>query len=316
MKLDRLLAITMLLLNRDRVSAKELSDRFEVSMRTIYRDLETINMAGIPIVSYSGAQGGYEIMDRFRLERQFLSMEELQSIVIALKGIRSALGEEDIALLLDKVGTLVDRTDKSGASGLSGQLLVDFNPWQGGERYKEKLSILREAIRENRFIAFAYTSSQGEASERRCEPMGLVLKGFVWYLYGYCSLREDFRVFRLSRIEELRMLQDTFERRPETLEQLDYRWRRQEAPPVCVKLVLEFQPGAKARVRDYFVHGEIVTRPDGTLLVTAHQPEEPWLYSMLLGYGADVRILEPESVAQAVRAKAEEVVKLYSGILT
>jgi predicted DNA-binding transcriptional regulator YafY len=140
--------------------------------------------------------------------------------------------------------------------------------------------------------------------------MGVVLKGYIWYLYGYCRLRQDYRIFRLTRIEQLEQLPDTFVRRPQKLEQLDYRWARRK-DRAYARLVLRFQPRAKARVQDYFRQEQIVTEPGGTLLVTAVQPEEPWLYSMLLGYGADVQVLEPESVAQAVLAVAREVVRLY-----
>jgi predicted DNA-binding transcriptional regulator YafY len=310
LKLDRLLAITMLLLNRKRVSAKELAERFEVSLRTVYRDLETINQAGIPIVSYPGLLGGYELTDRYRLDRQLLTLDELQSIIVALRGVRTSLDEQDVGRLLDKVGALVTHSERGSVEELSEQLIIDINPWRGNEAEKETLRALRAAIQGSRLVRFAYTSSQGDSTGRVCEPMGVVLKGYIWYLYGYCRLRQDYRIFRLTRIERLEQLPDTFVRRPQKLEQLDYRWARREERAYA-RLVLRFQPRAKARVQDYFRQEQIVTEPGGTLLVTAVQPEEPWLYSMLLGYGADVQVLEPESVAQAVLAMAREVVRLY-----
>ncbi|MCS7459089.1 YafY family transcriptional regulator [Paenibacillus doosanensis] len=311
MKLDRLLAITMLLLNRKRVGAQELAERFEVSLRTVYRDLETLNQAGIPIVSYAGASGGYEIMDQYRLDRQFLSLEELQSIVIGLKGVRSSLDEQEIGGLLDKVGALLSRTEQGALAQMSQQMIIDMNPWHGGKADKEKLGILREAARSTKLIRFSYTDSQGESSERRCEPMSVVLKGYVWYLYGYCLLREDYRVFRLSRIEELHVLSETFVRRPKTLEQLGYGWNR--SPDTAkIRLVLQFQPRMKPRVQDYYRDADIVTQPDGTLLVTTEQPDEPWLYNMLLSSGTDVKIIEPDSVAQSIREIAQKIVEMYT----
>lgn len=316
LKLDRLLAITMLLLNRKRVGAQELSERFEVSLRTIYRDLETLNQAGIPIVSFAGASGGYEIMDQYRLDRQFLSLEELQSIIIALRGVGSSFGDLDISSLLDKVGALVARSEQREMNAMSQQVMIDLNPWHGGKEEKEKLGILRAAARDFKVIRFAYTSSQGDSSDRTCEPMGVVLKGYVWYLYGYCKLREDYRIFRLTRIEQLAVLEETFARRSKTLEQLDFRWARQEQPPNLVQLVLRFHPRAKPRLQDYFTFGNIEVQPDGMILVTASQPDEPWLYGMLLSYGADVLILEPESVAQRVREMAQKIVDQYQLTLT
>ncbi|MFD0682062.1 MULTISPECIES: helix-turn-helix transcriptional regulator [unclassified Paenibacillus] len=315
MKVDRLLAITMLLLNRKRVSAGELAERFEISLRTVYRDLESLNQAGIPIVSFAGATGGYEIMDQYRLERQFLSMEELQSIIIALKGVRTTLEDRDIGSLMDKVGALVARSEHSAMNEMSQQLMIDLNPWQGGEADKEKLAVLRDAIGQMRIIRFSYTSSMGDDSQRFCEPMGVVLKGYVWYLYGFCKLREDYRIFRLSRIGELTVTSDIFQRKQHTLEQLDYRWSRHKDRD-HVQLVLLIQPRMKARIQDYFKPEQIVTMPDGMLRVTSVQPEEPWLYGMLLSYGADLRIVEPASVRQAVLAEAQKIVQMYEPILT
>ena len=146
--------------------------------------------------------------------------------------------------------------------------------------------------------------------------MGVVLKGYVWYLYGYCRLREDYRIFRLTRIEHLTVLDEAFTRRSKTMDQLDFRWSRQEEPPLLVSLVLRFQPRAKARLQDYFCFGDMVTEPDGTILVTAKQPDEPWLYGMLLSHGADVKVLEPESVARKVQEMAQKIVDQYQLILT
>ncbi|GAA4866032.1 YafY family protein [Paenibacillus vulneris] len=316
MKLDRLLAITMLLLNRKRVGAQELAERFEVSLRTIYRDLEALNQAGIPIVSFAGASGGYEIMDQYRLDRQFLSLDELQSIIIALKGVGSSFGDQDTSILLDKVGALMARSERHEMDHWSQQVMIDLNPWHGGQAEKEKLGVLRAAARDAKVIRFSYTSSQGDSSERMCEPMGVVLKGYVWYLYGYCRLREDYRIFRLTRIEHLTVLDEAFTRRSKTMDQLDFRWSRQEEPPRLVSLVLRFQPRAKARLQDYFCFGDMVTEPDGTILVTAKQPDEPWLYGMLLSHGADVKVIEPESVARKVQEMAQKIVDQYQLILT
>jgi predicted DNA-binding transcriptional regulator YafY len=310
MKLDRLLAITMLLLNRRRVGAKELSERFEVSLRTIYRDLESINQSGIPIVSYTGADGGYEIMDQYRLDRQLLTLEELQSIILALKSLHPSLEEPDIGGLLDKVGTLMSKAEQGESAALNQQVVIDVNPWHGGDDEKEKLGILRKAVRELYLIHFSYTNSQGTDTERDCEPLGIVMKRYVWYLHGYCRLRKELRIFRLTRIVNLRMLPEVFERRLLDPEDMNYHWKRSNGRP-AIQLKLLFQPVTKAKVQDNFSPEQIAIQTDGTLLVTASFPEEPWLTNLLLGFGADVLIIEPQSVAQAVMKKAQEIVQLY-----
>lgn len=310
MKLDRLLAMTMLLLNRKRVSAKELSERFEVSLRTVYRDMETIQFAGIPVVSYAGSAGGYEIMDRYRLDRQFISFEELSAIVVALRGIRPTLDEREIEPLLDKVGAMLGKQERSRLDGASDMLVIDINPWSKGQEDKEKLTGLREAIRERRVIRFAYTSGEGDQTIRACEPMRLVLKGYVWYLYGYCLLRNDFRIFRLSRIRGLEATGTAFTRRDEPDEPHILRWERRTTEPL-LDLVLHVGPKSRAKAEEYFASASVEHLPDGSLTIRASIPEEPWLYGFLLGFGADAKVLAPPEAAAKLREKAAEIVRLY-----
>ncbi|MDD9270669.1 helix-turn-helix transcriptional regulator [Paenibacillus sp. GCM10023248] len=311
MKIDRLLAITMLLLNRRRISAKELAERFEVSLRTVYRDVEAINQAGIPIVSYAGLSGGYEIMDQYRLERQFLSLEELQSIIVGLKGIRSTVGEQEIGNLLDKVGALVAKSEMNTASRLDNQLIIDMNPWRQDSQDQEKLGRLRTAIKESKQITFQYISSQSEQSVRTAEPMSIVAKGFGWYLYGYCLLRQDYRTFRLSRMKEIEVLDQTFERRADVAQPLQHGWGQWDSRAL-ITMVLHAQPSIRAQIEDYFQTKQIAYQPDGSMIVTAQQPNEPWLHNMLLGFGPGVRILEPSHLAAVIKEKAEKIVALYS----
>ncbi|WP_217593101.1 YafY family protein [Cohnella sp. GbtcB17] len=315
MKLDRLLAITMLMLGKRRIGAKELADRFEVSLRTVYRDMETLCQAGIPIVSYAGEGGGYEIMERYRLERQFLTLEELQAMVIALKGISPTMEEREIGRLLDKVGAMLSGTEH-GLPNASEQMVIDINPWGGGSRDKAKVALLREAIRDRRIVRFAYTGMSGERSERRCEPVRLVLKGLVWYVYGYCLIREDFRLFRLSRVRDLTRTDESFERREEPeARPLTWSSMPNEACARVTEIVVRFAPIARTRAEDYF--GSLDSAqvmedlPDGSLLVRATQPDEPWLHLWLLGFGTSAYVVSPPELAAAVRERAEEVLRLY-----
>jgi predicted DNA-binding transcriptional regulator YafY len=311
LKIDRLLAITMLLLNRRRISAKELSERFEVSLRTVYRDVEAINQAGVPIASYAGSSGGYEIMDQYRLDRQFLSLEELQSIIVGLKGIRSTVGDQEISNLLDKVGALMAKSEQNTVTHMNNQFIIDMNPWRNGHADKEKLNTLRTAIRQTQLVSFQYTTSQSEISVRTAEPMGIVVKGIGLYLYGFCLLRQDFRIFRLSRMKEIEVLSRTFERKAETIDQLDYRWGKRD-PANCVTLMLQVKPNMRAQIEDYFQPEQIAEQPDGTLLVTAVQPDEPWLYGMLLSYGPNLRIIEPAHIAEIIKDKAHKIIEMYA----
>lgn len=314
MKIERLIAITMMLLSQRRVSATMLAEKFEVSLRTIYRDMETINGAGIPIVSYTGADGGYEIMEQFRIERQLVTFEDLQSILVALKGVQSSLDDQEMETLLTKIKALVKRADQYQMEETGDTLLFDTNLWHGGGiPDKSILTTLRQAARNRTVASFLYTNTTGEAEQRSVEPIGLAWKGYAWYLYAYCRLREDYRTFRISRMSELRIHIETFMDRGFTLAQLDARWGNQETGP-GVDLVLRFRPRLRVQVEEAFGLQHVQIQEDGALLVRVTYPDNHWLYGMLLGYGPDLYIVEPSFVAERVKNYAEQVVKTYGGI--
>ena len=305
------MAITILLLNRKRVQAQELADRLEVSLRTIYRDLESLNLAGIPIVSYTGAEGGFEIMENFRLDRQMLSFDELIALSTALRGLQStqAFSDQNLDGLLDKVGALVSKAEQGRMVGAD-QVIIDLNPWKSSSSERNKYDTLHKAVSEKRLIRFTYTNGQGGESERCIEPMGLVLKGYTWYLHGYCLNRDDYRVFRLSRIRNLLILEDTFQRRMVTLSELNEN-RGPQHDSKMVDLVLRFTGSAKVPAEDHFDSDEIERQPDGSLIVRVRYPDNDWLIGFLLHFRTDLFILEPPHIAEAVRKSALEISKLY-----
>ncbi|MGN7359034.1 helix-turn-helix transcriptional regulator [Paenibacillus sp. SAF-054] len=296
MKLDRLLAITMMLLNQQRVSATELAARFEVSLRTIYRDMEAINQAGIPIVSFAGSDGGYEIMSGYRIDKQVLSLEDFSSICSALRGARSATDSLDIDGLLERIGALMPGPERTiGLS--SGHIDLDFQP---EPLVKEKITPIQQAVKTQHLIQFLYLDNKGKESERTIEPMGLFLKGYVWYLYGYCLTRSDIRVFRLTRMTELQSLPQTFLRRPYTLQDVEKQFMSQ-ADFQRVHAVLHFRPDVKTRVRDEFGYDRMHDHPDGTVSVTAHYSSMDKAMQNILSFSSAVTVLEPAEVIEELK---------------
>ncbi len=313
MKLERMMAITILLLNRRRVQANDLAERMEVSLRTIYRDLESLSQAGIPIVSYTGAEGGFEIMDSFRLDRQLLSFDELLSLFTALRGLQStrAMNASGMDVLLDKVGALLSHAEH-GRLPESQQVVVDFTPWRDSDAERGKYETLQTATARKMLVRFAYTDGRGDDSERCVEPMGLALKGYSWYLHGYCLTREDYRIFRLSRISDLRMLPEVYSRREIPLAELN---RRMDLPDErsCprVDLVLRISGEGRVAAIDRFEESEIEKQPDGSLLVRTSLPEGKQLIGFLLRMKTDVLVLEPARIADEVRKTALEIARMY-----
>lgn len=305
MKLDRLLAITMTLLNQPRVSATELSQRFEVSLRTIYRDMDSINQAGIPIVSFPGSDGGYEIMSNFRIDKQILSLDDFSAIYTALRGARSATDNLNIDTLMEKLGALMPNQP---ASDMGKNVDLDFTPTPSD---KEKIEPLHQAIKELHLAQFEYLDNKGTETERTMEPMGLFLKGYVWYVYGYCLTRKDIRVFRLSRIIHLRVLPDTFVRRPFSLQDVEQQFMSR-ANFSKVSIALKFSPEVKTRVRDEFGFDQITSNPDGSLSVTAHYSSVDRAVRDMLSYSSYVTILEPPDFIEEMKLHITNMAKKYN----
>lgn len=310
MKLDRLLAITMLLINRKRVSARELAARFEVSARTILRDIETLNQAGIPIVSYQGTNGGFGIMENYKLDRQLLSSEDLHSIITALRGLHTTLDDRRVADTLEKIRTLVPEMKPEGRTELPSNTVVDFSPWGSSSLQKKKLGMIRTAIHENRLISFHYINSRGECLKRVVEPMVMVLKGYSWYFHAYCRSREDFRFFKLTRVKDLQVENERFIRRsmPFDASNTDFSW---EEDTLMVRILLRFSPQARLRVEDSFDEDMIRLQKDGSLLVEAHYPQNDWAWGNILSFGPDVEVLEPGFVREKIGEKARQMWQLY-----
>ncbi len=305
MKLDRLLSIVVMMLNRDRVPAAELARRFEVSVRTIYRDVDAINLAGIPVVSFPGNGGGLGIHESYRLDRQVLTLSDMVSILSSLRSVSAAFESRELETAQEKVRSLVPKDKRTEVDLLQDQVVVDIMPWGYRAREKELMKELYRALRAKRLIGITYRSYGGEPSKRVVEPMTLVYKGSGWYLYGFCRKRADYRLFRLSRIRELTVKSGTFTRRSGSYA----RFSAPSAPAHPLALTLRCSPRVAASFEDYLEPERIV--PDGDWVrVKADWPDDPWTYSMLLGMGTEVEVLEPRRVrlelARRVRLVAEK----------
>jgi len=315
MKLERLMTITILLLNRKRIQAQELADRLEVSLRTVYRDLDTLGQAGIPIVSYTGMEGGYEIMDSFRLDRQLLSFDELTALSTALRGLESTKAYEstNMDLLLSKVGAMVAQAEQ-GRAGEGERIHIDFTPWKNSNEDRTRYDSLRQAVNDRKLLRFKYTSRKGEEQEREVEPMTLVLKNYSWYLHGYCRLRGDYRIFKLSRIRELAVQSEIFVRRAESLAGLKDQWVNPQASDKqeVIPVVFQFKASAAVSVMDRFDESEIERLPDGTQIVRTIYPNEKWLIANVLHYATDVIVLEPADIAAKIRQTALDIAAQYA----
>lgn len=310
MKLDRLVSILVLLLRRERVQAKELAEMFEVSVRTILRDVEAINLAGIPIVTYQGTNGGIGIAEGYRLDRSLLTEDDMSAIISTLSGIAGAVPDSRHRVLMEKLRNTLPPSQLEILDAKVKQFIIDLSPWGAGDMLKDSAAVIRKAIENHREIEFGYIDSAGTRTSRRVEPYSLVLKGQRWYLYAWCHAREDFRLFKLSRMKDLQVTCSSFQPRDTSMEQLDLEdpWSSSEN---VVALELIFENEMESIVVDWF--GEYVEKlPDGKLLAKTVLPENNWLYGFLLSFGAGVEVVSPPHIREILSEIAKEIYRKYS----
>jgi predicted DNA-binding transcriptional regulator YafY len=310
MKLERLLAIIMLLLNRKQVNAKELAQYFEVSQRTIYRDIDTINQAGIPIVSYMGAEGGFGIIESYKINKNFLDDYEINSVIAALRNLNHSVNNRKISLTLEKLESIRPQKELDPKQGNTIPINIDYNSWNSNNRDKDKLKALNNAIYEKRMICFDYINKRGEDTRRVVEPLSLLLKDFSWYLQGYCHSREDYRLFKVKRMRRVDVTDEVFTREVPPLEALDYseEWDRNRT---VLDIILKFRPEARIKVVDSFNEEQIQFFEDGTTEVRFVMAEDIWLYELILGFGSLVEVIEPPCLRKLIKEKAQEISSIY-----
>jgi predicted DNA-binding transcriptional regulator YafY len=309
MKIDRLLSITLLLINRPIITAKELSERFDVSIRTIYRDIESIAAAGIPVTACNGKGGGYCLMENYRVDRQLLSLDDMLSILTALKGINTSLNNSDIDNTIEKIESLVPDDKVPLVRQHFENIIIDLSPWYNETGNKLLLEQLNRAIAQNHLISFNYRNLKGEESLRKVEPMTLILKTWCWYCFGFCTDKNDYRLFRLSRINQFSMLDQTFKRRE--MRFVDTELLKEDSR-TAVSLQLRFSPDALSIIEEHFGSHPRTIDNEGYFVITVEYPEDEWVYSSILGYGDKCEVLSPAHVRSIIGARLNKAAKLYT----
>ncbi|GAA0336848.1 YafY family protein [Oceanobacillus oncorhynchi subsp. oncorhynchi] len=310
MKLERLLSIIILLINHRMLQAKDLAERFEVSMRTIYRDIEAINAAGIPIVTYQGVHGGIGLAEGYRLDRNLLTNDELATIVTALRSISTSYEKVQHQQLMEKMNSVVHPGDAEAFQSKTSRVLIDYSPWDNSVHLQEKLKCIEKAIDTCLFIVFTYSDAQGKITQRTAEPHTLILKGRQWYVQAYCIDREQFRLFKLRRIKNLSVDAElSFTPRP--LPEQKQINGKQSSISNNNEVVLSFQKEARHLAEDWFNAEELVPTEDGAWLVKKAYPEDEWLYSFILSFGPHVEVLEPVHLRDVIAERAVQIAKIY-----
>lgn len=310
MKIDRLVSILVILLSKDRVQAKDLAQKFEVSVRTILRDVEAINQAGIPIVTFQGANGGIGIAEGYRLDKSVLTADEMAAIISTLQGIDGAVNTKTHAALMDKLKNALTLPQLETLDNKLNRIVIDLSPWQDDTATREKLAEVMSAIEASHELEFTYNDSSGAKTRRKVEPYSLILKAQNWYLYAWCTLRSGFRYFRISRLVDLVTLEDTFQPRQVSPQPLpEKRFIDQFGTPV--EMELAFIEELESVVEEFFREG-IDSRRDGRIIVKTTLPENRGVLGLLLSFGSGVEVISPPHIRQKLAEIAAEISQIYS----
>lgn len=308
MKIDRLLSIVIMLLNRERVQAKDLAEHFGVSVRTIYRDIDAINEAGIPIVTYQGNNGGLGIVDTYKIDRQVLTLNDMVSILSVLKGVNSSFQDNQLHNAIEKIHALVPGDKQEYLARHMDHLVVDVMPWGMNDAQKEKIISLQQVIAGSRLIRFIYHDTNGSRSQRAVEAMTLVYKAAAWYLFGFCRLRNDYRLFRLSRIKGLELLDEPFVRKDVGYREYE---KTHSSNVKMIKLVVRFSKAIRHNVEDYFEDSSLLHLDNGDIVATFEIPDNDWVLSYLLSFGDNAEVIEPKKMRDLLQEKAKKLIALY-----
>ncbi len=309
MRIDRMLSIVVILLNRRKIKAQALADRFEVSLRTVYRDIEAINLAGIPIISNQGGGGGYEIPENYKLNKQYLSPSDMKSILSALKGVNAALDDNELELIYEKIQSLLPGSDEKRTNPGDEYIVFDTIGWDNSDRDAKKIHTLYGAIKSRQLVQIKYIDGQGKKSLRLIEPMTVIQKGISWYVFGFCLKREDFRMFKLSRIKEVLNTKKTFLRKKGNYRDL---FEKFHSHGKMVNMILRFSIRMKHIIEDHFENASILDQDDNTITIKIKIPEGEWAIGMVLSYGDQVEIISPKFMRRTIGQRVKKMSLFYN----
>lgn len=295
MKNDRLFQFLYLLLERGSMTATELAGALEVSVRTIYRDMETLSMAGVPIYATAGKHGGISLSEGYRFDKILLSDTEQNQLLFAVQSLRAA--DQQVEYLLSKLVIAFRKPPRDW-------IAVDFSRWGLHHVDSVRFETIKTAILDRQALYLTYCGTSGKTSERSIHPLRLLYKDKHWYLQAFCLKAEDFRLFKVSRILELIptgvYFPDEYEGKIPSAE-LD------AMPHANTYFKLKISEHLAFRVYDEFDRDSVTPQPDGSLLVEAHFPLNSWVVGYLFSFGTDVEILEPPQLRQELADYAEKI---------
>ena len=308
MKVDRLVSIIMILLDKKRIGAQELAEMFEVSHRTIYRDIDTINMAGIPVQSISGVGGGFEIMQKYKIDKKVFSTDDLSAILMGLSSLSNMIRGDELVNAFAKVRSFIPAERAKDIELKANQIYIDLSPWIGSKNIQSYLEIIKTALMESKLLSFDYADRYGNTTSRTAEPYQLVLKNSHWYWQGYCYKRNDYRLFKLSRISNLQLQEESFTPRDYQKPQLDF---TDILATLQTVIKIRIHKSVMDRVLDFCTYEHF--SPDGDEYYIVNFPfiENEYYYNILFSFGDKCECLEPLHIRTEMKRRINNIAAIY-----
>lgn len=303
MKTDRLYALTLYLLNHGKSSASELAKHFEVSVRTIQRDIDALCQAGIPICAFSGTKGGYEILSDFKMNNQLASEDEYAYIATAINGLKTVTNNPMATDIYEKISAI----SKNSSTGM----ILDFSVLREGD--EKLLQTLQSAVKNRQVLKFSYTNNSGETRNHCVEPIAVIYKWYAWYMLAYNREKADYRTYKLVRMEDVRITEANFskEHKPaeDILKDCDNSYQGKD---ISTKVCLRCRGNAIHRIKEYLNGQLLESLEDGTAIMEIHVVEnEQWWIGVVLSQGKEVEVIEPVHIKKRIIDCAKDILFLY-----
>lgn len=307
MKYEIMLGILIQLLGKKCVNAKYLAEKYGVSVRSIYRYIDAIDMAGVPIYTIRGNNGGFAIVDTYKLPSTFLSKKEYDVTINALTGLSDGLANSTLQNVIDKLKA-VCKTQVTGFDISSGNLIIDGGPWGDANGYKIKLQIIQQALENNQKLLINYHDRNGSKTERIIEPHVIVFKQGLWYVYAFCNLRNEFRFFKIGRIEYANILSEKFERKLIKKEDLPFDYWHDSV--IAEEVVMEISKEYLSDVQEW-LGVENISIEDGKYVARVFLPYEQGLITKIMSFGTGIKVITPQKLIDSQKKFAKKILENY-----
>jgi predicted DNA-binding transcriptional regulator YafY len=306
MRADRFLSILIIISQKGLVTARELAEHFEVSLRTIYRDIEKISEAGVPIAATGGKGGGYYIMENYTLNNLFFNKKEIQPLIAVMDNLKFLFGNNpqfnDIVLKFETLGN----SEKQEYDKLS----IDMSHFSMEQELREYLFLMNKAIEDNRILEFEYINRKMEYLKRIVEPIQIEFTGGQWYIIAFCRIRKDYRKFKLVRVRNMK-LGGSFIKNPISKEGIEKIFSKSYEKN-SVLITLKFSNEIGEQLSEYFSKDKIKLLDNGTYIVEDFFPEDEGLKKFILGFGNDCEVIAPDTLRKEMRAYIKNVYSKYN----